>query len=383
MSTSTSNQPVRSGGDMNGLPGGRRPFRRVSSTRSIAVVAVVAALLGAGLLSVVLFAVGAAGETATSAITLVGSTADGDSLSAPLNAAAIFAAVNPSVVDVTASQPQATETGTGFMINAQGDILTADHVVAGASSISVKLQNGTTMSARVLGQDNSTDVAVLKINPSRVSVPPLALGSTASLSVGDTLAVIGNPFGFDRSLSTGVVSALDRTIQAPSGFLVPHAIQTDAAINPGNSGGPVLDARGAVVGIVDQIATGGSGADSDTGVGFAIPIDVVKAELPRLERGLHVAHAFLGVATAQATASQPGALVQSVAAGTPAAAAGLRAGDLITAVDGTAVRGPSGFVAAIAAHNPGDRITLKVQRGSATVTLTATLGEQPTAAAAG
>jgi S1-C subfamily serine protease len=269
------------------------------------------------------------------------------------------------------------------MINAQGDILTADHVVAGASSISVKLQNGTTMSARVLGQDNSTDVAVLKINPSRVSVPPLALGSTASLSVGDTLAVIGNPFGFDRSLSTGVVSALDRTIQAPSGFLVPHAIQTDAAINPGNSGGPVLDARGAVVGIVDQIATGGSGADSDTGVGFAIPIDVVKAELPRLERGLHVAHAFLGVATAQATASQPGALVQSVAAGTPAAAAGLRAGDLITAVDGTAVRGPSGFVAAIAAHNPGDRITLKVQRGSATVTLTATLGEQPTAAAAG
>jgi S1-C subfamily serine protease len=121
--------------------------------------------------------------------------------------------------------------------------------------------------------------------------------AAANPSVVDiTLAVIGNPFGYNRSLSTGVVSALDRTIQTPDGWLIPHALQTDAPINPGNSGGPVLDAQGSVVGIVDQIATGGSDVDSDTGVGFAIPIDLVKAELSQLERGAHVAHAYLGIA---------------------------------------------------------------------------------------
>jgi S1-C subfamily serine protease len=282
------------------------------------------------------------------------------------------------VVDITASQSRSVDTGTGFFVGSAGQVLTADHVVAGASSVTVKFQDGSTVPARVLGQDRSTDVAVLSVGSSPAGVRPLALGSTASLVVGDTLAVIGNPFGYNHSLSTGVVSAVDRTIQAPNGWLIPHALQTDAPINPGNSGGPVLDEQGSVVGIVDQIATGGSNVDSDTGVGFAVPIDLVKAELPALERGVAVAHAYLGVAAGQSTTAQPGALVQGVAAGSPAAAGGVRAGDLIIAVDGSVIHGPSALIAGTAAHKPGQKLTLQLQRGPNTLTASATLTTQPT-----
>jgi putative serine protease PepD len=174
------------------------------------------------------------------------------------------------------------------------------------------------------------------------------------------------------------VSALDRIIQAPNGWLIPHALQTDAIINPGNSGGPVLDKQGAVVGIVDQIATGGSGIDSATGVGFAVPIDIVKTQLSQLERGATVAHAYLGVASGQSITSQPGALVESVASGSPAAAAGLRAGDLITAINGSAIHGPSALIAAIASQNPGQSLTLAVRRASSPLTVTVTLATPPT-----
>jgi putative serine protease PepD len=194
--------------------------------------------------------------------------------------------------------------------------------------------------------------------------------------VGDALAVVGDPFRFDRSLSTGVVSGLDRTIQTPNGFTVAHAIQTDAALNPGNSGGPVLDAHGRLVGIADQIATGGSGAQSNTGVGFAVPIDVVGSELGRLERGAPVRHAYLGVSTSQATARE-GALVASVQAGTPAAAAGVHSRDVIVGIDGSVVKGSNDVVAAVSSHRPGDRIPLTVQRGSSARKLTVTLGTQP------
>jgi putative serine protease PepD len=189
--------------------------------------------------------------------------------------------------------------------------------------------------------------------------------------------VIGDPFGYNRSLSTGVVSGLDRTIQAPNGFLIANALQTDAALNPGNSGGPVLDARGQVVGIADQIATGGSGVDQGSGVGFAVPIDPVKAELPALESGHTIEHPYLGAGLQEASINRQGAQVQSVAAGTPAAAAGLRAGDLITALNGSTVIGPSQLVDDLAALRPGDKITLTVTRGSRTLNLTATLGSQP------
>jgi putative serine protease PepD len=344
----------------------------------------VAAAIGAGSLTGVLFATGALGNAnASTPATQAKAGSSTDTLAAPLNAAALYAAANPGVVDITANHPQSTDTGTGFLIDSQGHVLTADHVVSGASSVTVKFQDGVTVPAQVLGQDASTDVAVLKVTPSPSNAPALALGSTSSLTVGDTLAVVGNPFGFNHSMSTGVVSAIDRTIQSPNGSLIPHALQTDASINPGNSGGPVLDAQGSVVGIVDQIATGGSNVNSATGVGFAVPIDLVKTELSQLERGIGVTHAYLGIAVGQSTVAQPGALVANVAGGGPAAAAGLRTGDLITAVDGTAIHGPSALIASIAARKPGDKITLQVRRGSGTLSVTATLATQPSKASAG
>ena len=182
------------------------------------------------------------------------------------------------------SQSQSTATGTGFVVDGKGHIVTAAHVVDGASSITVKFQDGTTRTAKLLGKDNATDVAVLSVDPSGLTLHPLALGSSASLDVGDQVAAIGDPFTYERSLSTGIVSGLDRTISAPNGFTVAHAIQTDAALNPGNSGGPVLDAGGKVIGIVDQIATNGS-SDTSSGVGFAVPIDLVRSELSTARGG--------------------------------------------------------------------------------------------------
>jgi putative serine protease PepD len=262
------------------------------------------------------------------------------------------------------------------VIDAGGDILTASHVVASASAITVKFADGSVRTARVRGTDTSNDVSVLHVDPSGLALHPLALGSTAALAVGDPLGVIGDPFGYNRSLSTGVVSALGRAIQAPNGYLIARAVQTDAAVNPGNSGGPMFDAQGKVVGIVDQIATGGSGADQASGVGFAVPIDAVKSELSQLESGKVVQHPYLGVGLQEAALNSQGAQVQSVSAGSPAAAAGLRAGDLITALNGTPVTGPNQFVDDLAALRPGDRIALTVKRRTSTLKLAAVLGDE-------
>ena len=291
----------------------------------------------------------------------------------------LYANASGGVVDITTE----SGSGTGFVVDTQGDIATAAHVVDGAGSIHVKFKNGTTRKATMLGTDKATDVAVLRVDPAGLTLQPLALGSSASLRVGDGVAVIGDPFGYDRSLSTGVVSGLDRTIQAPNGFTVAHAIQTDTAVNPGNSGGPMLTSSGKVVGIVDQIATGGSGADQSSGVGFAVPIDLVKSELTTLEAGQRVAHAYIGLGTSETSDGTAGAFVGQVAAGGPAGRAGVKAGDVITAIDGRKIAGSSDLVATIAAHKPGDKITLTVARSGRTGQLTVTLGVQPTAQPAG
>jgi S1-C subfamily serine protease len=372
---------------------------RVPLARSPMLAVLAAAVLGAGAVTGLLYAVGVAGAS-TTVVRQPAPVPTRGGAQAAFNPAAIYANAAPGVVAITATgapssqtalpfpfgpsgQQQITDTGTGFVIDSKGDILTASHVVAGASSITVKFQNGAVRGARVLGTDSSTDVAVLHVNPSGLTLDPLPLGSAQSLVVGDPLAVIGDPFGYNRSLSTGVVSALDRTIQAPNGFSVAHAIQTDAAINPGNSGGPVLNSQGQVVGIVDQIAAPSSRAASDTGVGFAVPIDVVRSELSQLEAGQTVAHAYLGVSTEQAPGNAQGALVAGVAPGSPAATAGLTAGEEITAINATAVSGPSQLVARIAALKPRDPITLTIKRAGRTVTLTATLGTQPSQAPSG
>ena len=214
----------------------------------------------------------------------------------------------------------------------------------------------------MLGQDQSSDIALLKVDPSGLTLHPLTLGSSKSLSVGDGLAVIGDPFQYSRSLSTGVVSGLDRTIGATNGFSIAHAIQTDASLNPGNSGGPVLDRQGRLVGIADQIATGGSTTDTSSGVGFAVPIDVVRSELLQLESGAQVSHAYLGISSGDATNGQ-GALVGAVQGGSPASAARLRRGDVVTAIDGSPVHGANDIVSAITSHRPGDRVSLSVAQG--------------------
>jgi putative serine protease PepD len=299
----------------------------------------------------------------------------------------IYSSASPGVVQITAggiasqSGPfgqgggSQTATGSGFVVDANGHIVTAAHVVDGASSVKVTFSDGTSRTATVVGKDDATDVAVLKIDPSGLTLHPLALGRSAGLTVGDALVAIGSPFGYPESVSTGIVSGLDRTIQAPNGFTVAHAIQTDAALNPGNSGGPILDSSGRVIGIADQIATNGSSQQS-SGVGFAVPIDLVAGELGALESGKTVHHSYLGVSSSDSTTAT-GALVGAVAPGSPAAAAGVRTGDIITAVDGRPITGSGGLVAAVASHSPGQQVALTVRRGSGTQTLNVTLGTQP------
>jgi putative serine protease PepD len=288
------------------------------------------------------------------------------------------------VVDITTSsaqplspfggdQQEVSGRGSGFVLDAQGNILTAAHVVDGAQAITVKFADGTTRKATVLGTDNATDVAVIKVDAGGLDLQPLQLGHSAALDVGDEIAAIGDPFGYERSISTGIVSGVDRTIQAPNGFTIAHAIQTDAAMNPGNSGGPVLNASGQVIGIADQIATNG-GAQQSAGVGFAVPIDLVGPILDQLKAGEHVQHAYLGVSTGDGTG---GAAIANVTAGGPADEAGLRNGDVVTKFGGAVVKDSSDLVAAIAAHKPGDRVDVEVTRGSDTVGLTLTLGTQP------
>jgi putative serine protease PepD len=283
-------------------------------------------------------------------------------------------------------QQQATALGSGFVLDGRGDLVTAAHVVDGATSISVAFENGATRSAAILGKDDASDIAVLHVSPAGLTLHPLRLGTSATLAIGDPLAVLGDPLGFDRSLSTGVVSALDRTIQAPNGFEIAHSIQTDAALNPGNSGGPLLNPRGQVIGIADQIATGTnrfggpSSSTTSTGVGFAVPIGLIKAELTPLEHGQTVSHAYLGMSTGQTANGSPGALIAAVQSGTPAASAGLRSGDVIIAWGGETIATESALIDALAAAHPREQVTLTILRGNTRISVTVKLGAQPSQA---
>ena len=253
----------------------------------------------------------------------------------------------------------------------------------GASSVTVTLADGTARGVRVLGQDATTDLAVLSVNPAGLALHPLALGDSGALQVGDPVAAIGDPFDYRRSMSTGIVSGLDRTIQGLNGFSITHAVQTDAALDPGNSGGPLLDASGQVIGVVDQIATGNSGADQSSGVGFAISSNAAKVELADLERGSAPTHAYLGVASAPAVGGTSGVVVQAVQPGGPAAKAGLRTGDQIETIDGRALRGVDDLIAIVSTHQPGQTITLGIRRASRQLKLPVALGTQPSNASAG
>src|SRR4051794_4739985 len=302
-----------------------------------------------------------------------------------LDTRAIYAKDAPGVAfiqssGITTNSPFGRErgvaTGSGFVLDKRGDILTNAHVVDGAHKVTARFGGtGTEVPARVVGIDNSNDLAVLRVDPSEATLHPLSLASSSSVHVGDQVAAIGNPFGFDRTITAGIVSALQRQITAPDGFTIDHVIQTDAAINPRNSGGPLIDSHGRVIGINAQIATGGNG-DANVGIGFAIPIATAKQELGALERGGTVQHAFLGVGTVPGNG---GVLVKRVQAGSPAAKAGLQPGDLIVSLAGGPVRDPSVLAAAVGAHRPGERVQVGYIRHGAHRTATLTLARHPTA----
>jgi len=318
----------------------------------------------------------------------------------------VYERVSPSVVHIT-SRTQVFDffrgpvpregTGSGFVLDTQGRIVTNYHVIADAEEVEVVLADGTAAAARVIGADAYYDLAVLQIDVDPSHLRPVELGSSSDLRVGQRVIAIGNPFGLDRTLTTGVISALGRTIERESGPALGEAIQTDAAINPGNSGGPLLDSRGRVIGINTAIQ---SPTGASVGIGFAVPVDIIKRVVPELIARGRYPHPTLGFDAYELTyevrpnpdGPQKGLWVVRVAPGGPADRAGLQAaalrrdvrgrliivgGDIVTAIDGRPIATRDDLTLYLEAHKRvGDQVQLTVVRGSETLTLTATLAER-------
>ena len=298
-----------------------------------------------------------------------------------------------------------TATGSGFVINTDGDVLTNNHVVSGAQAIHVKLGGGdTTYDAKVVGRDPATDLALLKIDAPSADLHPLPLGDSSDVQVGDPVVAIGNPFGLDQTATTGLVSALQRQIQAPNGFAISNVIQTDASINPGNSGGPLINSAGQVIGITSQIETGGG--SGSVGIGFAIPSNTAHQVVSQLQQNGEVQHAFLGItgttinpqiAEAVNLPVDSGVLIEQAVKGGPADRAGIRGGhtaatieganlrlggDIITEIDGHKIDSMDQVINIVNRAKPGDTLDVTVRRGSESQTLTVTLADRPSSASA-
>jgi len=298
------------------------------------------------------------------------------SAAAPTSVAGIYERVSPGVVFIAATSAQGQGSGSGFVVGTDGTIVTNDHVVDGAERVTVRFtEKGDPLPAEVVGTDPSTDIALLDVDESKVEggVDPLSLADSGELRPGLPAIAIGSPFGLQGTVTSGIVSALDREIQAPNGFTISGIIQTDAAINPGNSGGPLLDGEGRVIGVNSQIAT--NGGASNSGVGFAVPIDTVKEVIPQLKRDGEIDRAFLGVSSSEAP-PRDGALVSEVT-GAPAQRAGLRTGDLIVSFDGRTIATPSDLGQVVLTRKPGDTVEVVVQRDGSRETLDVTLGARP------
>jgi S1-C subfamily serine protease len=374
------------------------------------------AVIGGAVVAAVLLVLGIGESTKTTTVIQQSPLAGTQDTAAPqsgLTAREIYKRDAPGVVNVRAQivqqvdspfdpfgqGPQGVATGSGFVLDKGGHILTNAHVIEGASRVSVQFEDNKTVEAKVEGKDTSTDIALLKVDKKGLDLKPLELGNSKTVQVGDPTIAIGNPFGLDRTLTTGVVSALQRKISAPNGYSISNVIQTDAAINPGNSGGPLLDATGRVIGINSQIATGGSGG-GNVGIGFAVPVNTAKQIVPQLKDSGSVKRAYLGI-TGQTIdrsldrlnlSTTSGVLVQTVQPGSPAAKAGLRGGDasatldgsdlrlggdIIKKIDGTNVRTMDQVISTVGSRKPGETVTIEYLRGGKTKTAQVKLAQRP------
>jgi putative serine protease PepD len=332
----------------------------------------------------------------------------------PLTIGQVFRRSSPGVVQIEAratvppdpfdpfSETQRS-LGSGFVIDIAGHIVTNYHVVQGADSIEVSFSNNESVQARVIGVDPSTDLAVLKVNTPSRGLAPLPLGDSGDVRVGDAVVAIGNPFGYERSVTAGIVSAIGRVLEAPNRLAIDNAIQTDAPINPGNSGGPLLNTRGEVIGVNTRIRTGSEFSEGNVGIGFAVPVDTVKSVAAQIIESGKAEHAYLGIRATPLTAdiarlfrlpTARGLLVDTVEPGTAAANAGVRpgrrvvivegeswrlGGDIIVRAGGRPVATFEALRAQVARKRPGQRLELELWRGEERVRLNVKLGRAPAA----
>jgi putative serine protease PepD len=302
---------------------------------------------------------------------------------APSSTAALYRRVKDGVVEISARGNNEEDpfgrpgpdgaTGSGFVIDDEGHIVTNQHVVDGAETVRVQFADGTQRNARVVGTDPSSDIAVLDVDAPASELSPIPWGAVDSLEVGDPVVAIGSPFGLEGTLTSGIVSALGREMEAPNGFTIEDAIQTDAALNNGNSGGPLIDANGRVVGVAAQIRSESGGND---GVGYAIPSDTAREVARELIEDGEVEHAYLGVSLA----GEGNAEIMNVVDGSPADRAGLRVGDVVIEVDGRRITTGDALRSAIAAKQPGAQMRLTVRRGGDEREIEVELGERPSSA---
>jgi S1-C subfamily serine protease len=365
-----------------------------------------AALLGGAVVAAVLLLTGAGGGTDTTTVVQSGEALPAKAVKGTLSPRTIYRRDAPGVVFVQARISEGGQSGlsrgSGFVIGRGGSLVTNAHVVGNAKKVQIKFSDAKVATAKVAGTDPSTDLALLLVDPGDLDLHALELGSSADVAVGDPALAIGNPFGLERTLTTGVISAKARKIDSlQQGFQIGNVLQTDAAINPGNSGGPLLDAQGRIIGVNSQIETSGGGGS--VGIGFAVPVDTLKEVIPRLRREGAIERAYLGVDTLTVDPSlesldlpvSDGALVQTVTPGSPADRAGLRpsrrsavvggervlfGGDIIRAIDGKRVRSNDDLAQQVGAKRPGDRVRITYLRGHDEHTAQVTLAKRPGAA---
>jgi len=378
-----------------------------STTRTVTVTAalVAAAAIGAGGGAATFAALGSDNGRTVVRQATAESAQPAASTTESLSVSEIYEQTYKSVVEITSTSSQSSQLGgeqqaqgqgSGFVFDSQGHIVTNDHVVEGAESVSVRFWDGAIYDATVVGTDPSTDLAVIKVNAPADAIVPLELGDSTQLTVGEGVVALGSPFGLEGTVTSGIVSALNRQMTSPNSFTINNSIQTDAAINHGNSGGPLVNGAGEVVGVNTQIKSESGGSD---GVGFAIPSSTVATIVPQIISGGSVEHAYLGVAVATIPSTvaeelglPAGVEVTEVRQGTPAAEAGLRAGsgsatvdgqsyptggDVITSIDGKAVTTGAELQTAIDSKSPGDTVSITYSRDGKTTTVEVSLGTRP------